>query len=520
MSSATSDIAKLKLMRDELLAAKKKRQSESPEFVRKEYYADPLGFVMSEWPWGEPGGPLQNQSGPDTLQKQFLIDLGIHVKERNFDSHTPVAPIKMSISASVGCGKSTMGAFITWWILRTRPLSVGTVTSGNYQQLEERTWSDIMYWGNMAKGAKYFEILKSGVFHRDIALKDKWKVTPKTAKAENAQAFAGQHATTSTSWFLFDESSEVPDNNWLAAYGCIDSGEPMFFAWGQMIQSSGEFYKVTFGDASDQWDTRVWDGRDSAFTSKEYFKELAEEWGEDSDYFRVRVRGLPPRASSLQFIQQDLVDAARERTHSVMDDEPLIVGYDAANGGLAKHVFAFRKGLDAKSIPPITLPGDTHRDRVVAVAAEIMSDKTPGRRVTALFGDQAFGAVILERLRGSGFTNCFECNFGSTSIDKRYLNMRAQMWGGMKEWLYLGSIPDDEKLAQQLMSPGFGHRNGKLVLESKESMSKRRIKSPDWGDALACTFYRKVSAPPPLILNKPVDKWANQKGPPELGWML
>jgi hypothetical protein len=37
-----------------------------------EFYADPLGFVMFAWPWGEPGKGLEGETGPDDNQKEFL----------------------------------------------------------------------------------------------------------------------------------------------------------------------------------------------------------------------------------------------------------------------------------------------------------------------------------------------------------------------------------------------------------------------------------------------------------------
>lgn len=477
--------------------------------IPRRYKNDPLGFVKMAWPWGVEGGPLATFSGPDDNQTKFLEDLGRHAKERAFNGSTPVAPIRMSISSAHGTGKSSLGAMIGWWILCTRPMSIGTVTAGTYQQLEERTWADMMHWGRMCivqlgPEGPQFDIQASGIFHADPTKSEKWKVTPKTAIDARAQTFAGQHAATSTSWFLFDEASEVPEGVWTVAYGGLTDGESMFFAYGQMLRNAGEFYNVCFGDAATRWDTRVFDGRSSAFTNKILMAEWAEEWGEDSDRYRVRVLGLPPRASELQFIGQGLIDGARRRDHVPLDDEPLVWGYDAANGGLAKHVFWPRRGLDGKSLAPIYLPGDTHRDAVVAKAAELLDDQRPGRKAAAMFGDQAFGAVILQRLKALGHSNVFEVNFGDSSPDKHQLNMRAFMWFRMKEWLGMGSIPDDHKIYQSFMDPGFHHRNGKLVLESKEEMAKRRVKSPDGPDALALTFAQNVprvtirpKAPPP-----------------------
>jgi hypothetical protein len=49
------------------------------------------------------------------------------------------------------------------------------------------------------------------------------------------------------------------------------------------------------------------------------------------------------------------------------------------------------------------------------------------------------------------------------------------------------------RLAADLAGPGFHLRNNKLVLESKESMAKRGVASPDDGDALALTFALPVA---------------------------
>ena len=34
-----------------------------------EFYADPLGFVIAAYPWGESDGPLKDQEGPDQWQR-------------------------------------------------------------------------------------------------------------------------------------------------------------------------------------------------------------------------------------------------------------------------------------------------------------------------------------------------------------------------------------------------------------------------------------------------------------------
>jgi hypothetical protein len=52
--------------------------------IRK-YKADPLGFVLFAFPWGEAGTPLEHHTGPDAWQTAFLWDLGEQVHQRKFN---------------------------------------------------------------------------------------------------------------------------------------------------------------------------------------------------------------------------------------------------------------------------------------------------------------------------------------------------------------------------------------------------------------------------------------------------
>lgn len=463
------------------------------------FYADPLGFVMFAYPWGEPG-PLEKESGPDDNQKEFLNSLGEEVRNRKFDGSTPVMPIQMSETSGHGTGKSALGAWITSWVVSTRPYSIGTVTAGTYKQLEEKTWAAVKYWMKLCITAHWFDIQSSGVFHKRFP--ETWKLTPQTCKQENAQSFAGQHARTSTSWYLFDEASEVPDKIWETAEGGLTDGEPMFFAWGQPVRNTGEFYRVCFGNKKVRWNHRRVDSRTSRFTNKNLIEQWISDYGIDSDFVKVRIFGLPPAASELQYIDQGRIDAARKRSAAVLPDEPLVAGFDVSGGGKAWNVIRFRRGLDGKpaGLPAIRIPGeqDSDRSQRVGICSELLRDRRPGKQLAAMFVDSAFGAAIVVRLKMLGFTNVHEVNFGGASPDHHCLNMRAYMWAKSKEWLLLGALPDDDELCGQLALPGYHINNsGKLVIESKASIQERGESSPDDADAFCLTFAQSVAVPKP-----------------------
>lgn len=465
------------------------------EFIGQ-FYADPYGFVLAAYPWQEPG-PLEQETGPDDNQREFLISLGKEVEARGFNGSDPVMPILMAETSGHGTGKSAMGGWIANWLMSTRPHSIGTVTAGTATQLEARTWASISHWTKLCITAHWFEVQSRQIFAKQAP--KTWKVVAQTCKEENAQSFAGQHARTSTSWYLFDEASEVPDKIWETATGGLSDGEPMWFAWGQMVRNTGQFYRVCFGSEAARWNHRRVDSRTSRFTNKTLIAQWIADYGIDSDYVKVRILGLPPSASELQYIDKGRVSLARARTQVAFPDEPLIAGFDVSGGGKAWNVIRFRRGLDGRARAPIRIPGegDPDRSQRVGVCAELLRDQRQGHRLAALFIDSAFGAAIAVRLRALGFENVYEINFGGASPDAHQLNMRAFMYAKAKEWLLLGSLPDEDKLCEDLCIPGYHlNQSGKLVLESKADIQARGEASPDDADAFVLTFAQPVAVPP------------------------
>lgn len=458
------------------------------------YYADPLGFVLFAYPWNEPGS-LKESEGPDEWQREFLAHLGEQVRRRGFDGVSAVEPIREAVSSGHGIGKSTVSGWLANWIMSTRPNSQGTVTANTFPQLQSKTWAAIQKWTRLCITSHWFNVGADRITAK--VAPESWFCSAQTCREENSESFAGQHAADSTSWYLFDEASAIPDKIWEVAEGGLTDGEPMFFAWGNPTRNSGKFHRVVFGSERNRWSHRTIDSRRSRFTNKALIGQWVEDYGEDSDFVRVRVRGLAPRASDLQFIDADRVYEAQQRAPVSMPDDPLVVGLDVARGGGDNNVFWFRRGLDASSIPPIVIPGEETRDsmRLVSKLLEVMETPYNGQKPAAAFVDgTGIGGPIVDRCRQLGHKNVIEIQFGWKSPNPKMANMRAFMWGGMKDWLQRGSIPKSAQLEIDLTAPGY-HHNGQdqVVLEAKEQMKKRDLASPDHGDALALTFAQPVT---------------------------
>ena len=455
-------------------------------------YADPLRFVRLAYPWGVAGSPLEAFAGPDRWQADFLTRLGAAVRARAFNGVDAVSPIRMCVSSGHGVGKSALSAWLVNWLLSTRPQTVGTVSANSFPQLETKTWASIQKWTKWSLTGHWFISTGMRLYHS--AHKESYFVAPQSCKEENSEAFAGQHNISSTSFYIFDESSSIPDAIFGVANGGLTDGEPMIFLFGNPTRSTGLFYRACFGSERNRWDTVVVDSRDSSLTNKEELQAWIDADGIDSDYVRVRVRGLPPRASDAQFIDADRIAGAQARVVVVPEDEPLVAGFDVARGGGDFCVLRYRRGLEASEIPPLRIRGEHARDtmRVVTVIAEALQQHPVAR----LFVDgTGIGGPLVDRLQQLGIRQAVDVQFGGSSPDAKYANLRAYMWGRMKDWLARGRIDSDARLEMDLGGPGYDHnRQDQLVLESKERMKARGVDSPDDGDALALTFAQPVMA--------------------------
>lgn len=471
-------------------------ESQLAEFV-SQFYADPLGFVQAAYMWNEPDGLPPNLQRPEDWQVEFLTELGRQVRQNAFDGVKTCPPIRMAVSSGHGVGKSTLVAWLVEWLMATRPNCKGTITANTFSQLETKTWATIRFWHGQSLTQHWFKDTTNRMYR--VSSPNSWFCSPQSCKEENSEAFAGQHAADSTSFYIFDEASAISDKIFEVAEGGLVKGEPMIFLFGNPTRSTGKFHNSVFGKGRDRWKSFIIDSRKCSTVdaaTRLIHQEWVQDYGEDSDFVRVRVRGLPPRASDAQFIDQERVLLAQKRTVAVLPDEPLVCGADLAWGGSDDNVVRFRRGHDGRSIPAVRIKGEFTRDPSVLTnrLADILGRDYNGQKVHTLFLDSAgIAGPIGTRLRQMGFTNVVDVNFGAQSPDPQCRFMRDHMWQQMKAWLVNGAIDDSPDLEMDLCGPGLRPDNQQRVwLESKEDMKKRQLDSPDDGDALALTFAHQV----------------------------
>lgn len=471
------------------------------------FYADPLGFVMYAFPWdtdaslqivemSEPWASRYGcKFGPDEWACGFLEEIGQDVEARAFDGVTAVEPIQYAVSSGHGIGKSAMAAWLALWIMSTRPHSKGVVTANTGEQLASKTWAGISAWKGRAINGHWFDITtgKGAMKLTHVKHPDTWRVDAQTSREENSESFAGLHAASSTPWYLFDEASAIPAKIWEVAEGGKTDGEPMHFVFGNPTRNTGAFFEC-FNKQRHRWNTRQIDSRKVAITNKNLLSQWVQDYGEDSDFVKVRVRGVFPNASSLQFIPRNLVDSAMSRQPPEYRQMGMTaaVGVDVGRFGGDNSVIRTRIGRDG-TWPVKRFNGLDTMQMAAKVAEHVRELKRAGLRVVVFVDGGGVGGGVVDRLRQLEF-DVIEVQFGGKADDSRkYANKRAEMWGRCKEWLGIGSLARDEMLTTDLTSVEYGFNAAdQILLERKEDMKKRGLASPDDGDALALTFAHPV----------------------------
>ena len=455
---------------------------------------DPLGFVKVAYPWGNKD--LEGSAGARTWQADILDTIGKHL--RNPD--TRHKPLMMATASGHGIGKSCLVSMIINWALSTCADTKIVVTANTEVQLRTKTWPEVLRWHRLSINSHWFHTTATSLLSKDAEHERTWRADAIPWSENTTESFAGLHNKGRRVVLLFDEASSIDDKIWEVAEGAMtDEGtEIIWLAFGNPTRNTGRF-RECFGRFRHRWITKQIDSRTVDGTNKDQLKQWVDDYGEDSDFVRVRVRGEFPRAGSMQFIESPMVEKARRESPFAKVGDPRVMAVDVARFGDDESVIAKRVGRDAASHKWVSLRNvDT-----MMLAARIVQEAEEFKPDVIFVDGGGVGGGVIDRLNMLRMP-VIEVQFGGRSDNDNperesqiaYADKAAEMWGAMRDWLKGGAIPDDPALAQQLTSReyGFVMKEGRdaIKLEKKTDMKKRGLDSPNLADALCLTFAYPV----------------------------
>jgi len=427
------------------------------DFIRT-YAADPVGFVINVL-----------KADPLPWQKDFLNKIA--KGER-----------RISVRAGHGVGKSTACSWALIWHMTCRFPQKGVVTAPTAAQLFDALFAELKSWIN-----KLPPVLRESfeVFSDKIVLKgapESSFISARTSSAERPEALAGVHSEHVL--LVVDEASAVPEAVFEAAAGSMSGHSATTIMISNPTRSSGLFYKTHHELASD-WNRMHVSCLDNPLVSTDFVRQIAATYGEASNAFRIRVLGEFALGDDDTLIPAELVDAAFDRDITAPMSEPIIYGVDVARFGSDRTALCKRRGnvvVELKSWGGLDL-----MQTVGAIVNEAKMD-APDEICVDTIG---LGSGVADRLREQGY-NVRDVNVSESSAMNPNANrLRDELWISVKDWLGTRAVklPRDEALRHELVAPRYTFSSsGKLVVESKDGMRKRGMRSPDLADSLCLTF--------------------------------
>jgi hypothetical protein len=214
--------------------------------------------------------------------------------------------------------------------------------------------------------------------------------------------------------------------------------------------------------------------------------------------FAYMVLGEYPAQGSTKLISREWIARGRSRwdafvaEHGEIPPEgtTAIMGLDVGEFGTDSNCACFRYGGFVERLLPWS-GVDT------LVTAERAVSEYNARRVSRVNVDATgVGAGVAPQMtRSRCYANPVKVASAPTERTElgEFGNLRDQLWWACREWLRTDTgamLPPDEVLLEELLTPTYEVKNGKIKVMDKPTMRELLRRSPDRADALCLTFYQ------------------------------
>lgn len=429
---------------------------------------------------------------------------------------------KVSVRAGHGVGKSGSISSAIWWHLECFDYCRVPCTAPTASQLYNVLWAELAKWQRRGdeqarKSGLPEPLWLSNLFARtqdrlaDIGSPTDWYAVARTSRREAPDALQGFHASDVTItdddkavqrseaggaiMFVIEEASGVPDEIFEVAEGALSSHGARLIMAGNPTKNSGFFARSHKQDRA-LYTALHFRCADSPLVDASYRPNLIRKYGADSNVVRVRADGEFPKQEDDVLISLEMTEAALEREAAHDPSAKRILGVDVARYGDDRTVFLLRTGRNVEHIE-VRSKQDT-----METAGQALHLWRKWKADSIHVDVVGLGAGVADRLREQK-APVVDVNVAETAPDRKRGTTEAQpwklrdyLWLEMSEWFRdehpsLADVERDhaEDLAGEVASVRYAlDSSGRLVIESKDAMKKRGLRSPDLADALGLTF--------------------------------
>jgi len=505
---------------DQLLTSVERRFGASTDFSR--YQDDPVGF------------------GEDILQESFTEDVKAMMNSvRDY-------PITIAKSANA-TGKTHGAARVAVWFYKCFSDSqIYTSAAPPESNLRKLLWGEV---GSIHE--KHQQLFKQDtVTNLHISRSAKSFLTGVTipmsgSESQREAKFSGKHAPFLL--FIVDEGDAVPDEVFRGIESCMSGGHARLLVMFNPRHQSGEVHRMERDGRANVVHLSAFNhpnvltGRDiiPGAVTRETTVRRINQWcrplasGETVDEgcfelpsllvgqtarsqngleypplkagsykivepaFSYMVLGQYPSQGTNQLISNEWISNARSRWDayvSMHGEMPpvgacAIAGLDVGEFGTDSNVLCFRYGGYVEKLHSwggLDVLGTSDRAVMECQARDVSCANVDATGVGAGVSPamQRQECVAVPVKVASAPTQCTELG--------EFFILRDQLWWSVREWLRTdisAMLPPDEMLIEELLTPTYEIKFGKIRVMNKSTMRELLKRSPDRADALCLTFY-------------------------------
>lgn len=356
--------------------------------------------------------------------------------------------------------------------------------------------------------SRFFKCTKTKI---EIGGRPDWGVKLVTAtREENAQGYHEENMTV-----ICEEASGIPRELLIQFKGTLSNPNALLLQIGNPNTMDCDFYSC-FNIMRDRWQTFTFNAEDTArdyphIVNPQRNKDLAEEFGRDSDVYRIRVLGEFPHADPNCVMSAEDLEKCTDRklmlkcAQLARPDGYLParqIGGDLARFGGDESVLFRRSG---QAIIEWEFYAHVDPNHVVNRAFRMQADA--GWRdddTWFVFDAGGMGQGVMGNFHDA-HKQIVEFHNGGKATEVDYANKITQAWFHFARLVRAQEvyIPRDNRLIQQLATRQyFTDLKGRLILEKKDDYIKRGHDSPDRADAIVMCFWDEVEAMANLVTSR------------------
>ena len=397
---------------------------------------------------------------------------------------------RVAVKSGNGFDKGYSAAVAVLWFLHCHNPAIVLSTAPTFRQVRHILWRQIRRLYRPVKEQLAGKMLDT----RWELAEDRYAMG---LSAESADEFQGFHSP--NVFIVVDEAEGVSDEIYEAIDAVMTSAEPRLLLIGNPTTTSGAFRRAFYEErhlyhtitisALESPNVQAGKTKVRGLTSAQWVQERKDTWGEENPIYRARVLGeFPDQAEDTLIKLSDVEAAARQEQpddgHDAIYDE-VVLAVDVARFGSDRSVILRRRGNIVENIQVFH---DMDTMQLVGWVNAAIRESNPDYVYVDEIG---VGAGVVDRLREEGHGIRGINVARSAHQGGLFANLRAEGYWRLRDLFSSGqiNIPSDNQLMGELAAMRYSYDSqGRIQIESKDSMRHRGLPSPDKADALMLAF--------------------------------